>query len=61
MAKKKSEDKLQQNGDNTSSEIENSSPDEEPNFSDPEGFVDNVTDEGRCHIFASILTFVIKT
>lgn len=44
MAKKKSEDKSQQqNGDGKHEKEVNF--DEEPNFSDPEGFVDNITDE----------------
>lgn len=46
MAKKKVEDKSQVNGDNTRNEIENLSTDDEPNFSDPEGFVDKISDEG---------------
>lgn len=46
MAKKKLDDKNSHNGDNTKNDNENSSNDEEPNFSDPEGFVDDITDEG---------------
>ncbi|KAL3273021.1 hypothetical protein HHI36_014477 [Cryptolaemus montrouzieri] len=44
MAKKKVEEKNQQNGDNSKTDKE-ASFDDEPNFSDPEGYVDNVTDE----------------
>lgn len=46
MAKKKFDDKNNQNDDNTKNEGDLSSNDEEPNFSDPEGFVDDISDEG---------------
>lgn len=46
MAKKKLEDKNNQNDDNTKNEGDVSSNEEEPNFSDPEGFIDDVSDEG---------------
>lgn len=47
MAKKKVDDKNSQNGDsNNKNDNGNSSNDEEPNFSDPEGYVDDITDEG---------------
>lgn len=45
MAKKKSEDK-NQNGDPALNEADASPSDEEPNFSDPEGFVDDISNEG---------------
>ncbi|KAK9888250.1 hypothetical protein WA026_000514 [Henosepilachna vigintioctopunctata] len=44
MAKKKVEDKNHQSGDNSKNEKEVNY-DEEPNFSDPEGYLDNITDE----------------
>lgn len=49
MAKKKVEDKIDQNDDNTKNEDDISSNDEEPNFSDPEGYFDDVSDEGINH------------
>lgn len=49
MAKKKSEEK-NQIGDNGANEGDAYPSDEEPNFSDPEGFVDDVTDEGKADI-----------
>lgn len=49
MAKKKADEKSNQNGaDNTKNESDVSGTDDEPNFSDPEGYVDNITDEGTC-------------
>lgn len=48
MAKKKLDDKNNQNDDNTKNEGDLTSNDEEPNFSDPEGFVDDISDEGIC-------------
>ncbi|CAG9824642.1 unnamed protein product [Phaedon cochleariae] len=45
MAKKKSDEKNNQDDDNTKNESDLSSNDEEPNFSDPEGFVDDISDE----------------
>lgn len=46
MAKKKLDDKSNQNDDNTKNEADLSANDDEPNFSDPEGFVDSLTEEG---------------
>lgn len=46
MAKKKVEDKTNQSSDNTKNDTEMGNTDEEPNFDDPEGYVDSVTDEG---------------
>lgn len=58
MAKKKLDDKNNQNDDNTKNEGDLSSNDEEPNFSDPEGFVDDISDEGISSKFsATILTY----
>lgn len=45
MAKKKGDEKVNQN---PQSDNEEQNFDEEPNFDDPEGFVDDITDEGRC-------------
>lgn len=47
MAKKKESDKIVQN-DNKSSKTEGLD-DEEPNFSDEEGYIDDVSDEGKLH------------
>lgn len=44
MAKKKVEDKNAQNGD---SKQEGNASDDEPSFSDPENYVDDITDEGK--------------
>lgn len=44
--KKKGDDKNSQNGDFTKNDVDVSSNDDEPNFDDPEGYVDDVTDEG---------------
>lgn len=46
MAKKKLDDKNNQSSDNSKNDTEMSATDEEPNFSDPEGYVDPITDEG---------------
>ena len=46
MAKKKVDDKNSLNGNNTKNESDLSSNDDDPNFSDPEGFVDNIPEEG---------------
>lgn len=46
MAKKKSEDK-NQNGEAAHNDGDASPSDEEPNFSDPEGYVDDISDEGK--------------
>lgn len=46
MAKKKSEDKNNHNGDGSKKD-DASNYDEEPSFSDPEGFVDDISDEGN--------------
>ncbi|XP_057666808.1 eukaryotic translation initiation factor 3 subunit B [Diorhabda carinulata] len=45
MAKKKPEDKSNQNDDNTKNESDYSSNGEEPDFSDPEGYEDDISDE----------------
>jgi translation initiation factor 3 subunit B len=50
MAKKKDIDKAPQNSEGNKPE-KNESNDEEPNFSDPEGFVDNISDEGNLYTF----------
>lgn len=44
MAKKKGDEKVNQP---PQSDNEEQNFDEEPNFDDPEGFVDDITDEGR--------------
>lgn len=44
MAKKKGDEKLNQN---PQSDNEDQNFDEEPDFEDPEGFVDDIPDEGR--------------
>lgn len=44
MAKKKGDEKLNQT---PQSDNEDQNFDEEPNFEDPEGFVDDIPDEGR--------------
>jgi translation initiation factor 3 subunit B len=46
MAKKKDSEKGSHNNDG-SKQDKSESNDEEPNFSDPEGFVDNLSDEGN--------------
>lgn len=54
MVKKKDAEKSAQNEENNrSNNIENGENDE-PNFSDPEGYVDDVTDEGMFYILAKI-------
>ena len=47
MAKKKSEDKSGESVENTKNDGEFSSNEDEPNFSDPEGYVDDISDEGN--------------
>lgn len=47
MAKKTVADKTPQNEDNIKNNDDILNDDEEPNFSDPEGFVDDITDEGK--------------
>lgn len=47
MAKKTLADKTLQNEDNVKNNDDIFNDDEEPNFSDPEGFVDDITDEGK--------------
>lgn len=47
MAKKMLADKTPQNEDNIKNNDDTFNEDEEPNFSDPEGFVDDITDEGK--------------
>lgn len=51
MAKKKEADKIVQN-DSKSSKTEGLD-DEEPNFSDEEGYIDDVSDEGELHFLVS--------
>lgn len=46
MAKKKVDDKNNQNPDSNKNETEMSTTDEEPNFSDPEGYEDDIAEEG---------------
>lgn len=60
MAKKKVEDKNNQDDDNTKNEGDISSNEEEPNFSDPEGFVDDVSDEG-IYMYEVVLSGYITT
>lgn len=50
MAKKKTEEKSQQQNVDTKVEKEINF-NEEPNFSDPEGYVDSITDEGMWLFF----------
>nr|CAD7404298.1 unnamed protein product [Timema cristinae] len=45
MAKKKDSEKASQNSDSNKQEKNETNDDDEPNFSDPEGFVDSITDE----------------
>lgn len=47
MAKKMLADKTPQNEDNIKNNDDTFNEDEEPNFSDPEGFIDDITDEGK--------------
>lgn len=47
MGKKKEGEKPSQNTDNNKAEKAEISDDEEPNFSDPEGFEDDVSDDGK--------------
>lgn len=51
MAKKTLVDKTPQNEDAVKNNDDILNDDEEPNFSDPEGFVDDITDEGRHVLF----------
>jgi translation initiation factor 3 subunit B len=46
MARKKDAEKNSQNSEGNKQDKSESN-DEEPNFSDPEGFVDNISDEGK--------------
>jgi translation initiation factor 3 subunit B len=46
MARKKDREKSPQNSEGNKQD-KNETNDEEPNFSDPEGFVDNISDEGN--------------
>ena len=55
MAKKTVIDKSAQNEDNAKSNDDSVNEDEEPNFSDPEDFVDDIPDEGTWIIFDSIM------
>lgn len=63
MAKKKSEDKNNHNGDGSKKD-DASNYDEEPNFSDPEGFVDDISDEGNLTFTSPCVgyckTFILK-
>lgn len=45
MAKKKVEDKSEESSKNN--EVDTVGDGEEPNFSDPEGFVDDISDSGK--------------
>lgn len=49
MAKKTVADKTPQNEDSVKNNDEVLNDDEEPNFSDPEGFIDDITDDGKCN------------
>lgn len=51
MAKKRIDDKNSQQSENAKTDSENLSNDEEPNFSDSESYVDNVSDEGNIFLF----------
>lgn len=46
MAKKKDSEKSSQNSDNVKNSKAQQGDDDEPNFSDPEGYVDPISDEG---------------
>lgn len=46
MAKKKVDDKSNQNAENNKNETEMSTTDDEPSFDDADGYVDPITDEG---------------
>jgi hypothetical protein len=50
MAKKKESEKTSPNSEGTKQD-KNENNDEEPNFSDPEGFVDDISDEGNLFCF----------
>jgi len=47
MAKKTQAEKTAQNDETVKGNDDPMNDDEEPNFSDPEGFVDDITDEGK--------------
>jgi len=47
MAKKTQAEKTAQNDETAKGNDDPMNDDEEPNFSDPEGFVDDITDEGK--------------
>lgn len=51
VMKKKDNEKSGQNGDNNRSDNIENGENDEPNFSDPEGFVDDITDEGNNSVF----------
>lgn len=51
MAKKKDADKSAQNVDSTKQDRNENVEDGEPNFDDPDGYVDPITDEGIYIIF----------
>lgn len=48
MAKKTQAEKAAQNEETAKGNDDLMNDDEEPNFSDPEGFVDDISDEGKC-------------
>jgi len=56
MAKKTQAEKTAQNDETAKGNDDPMNDDEEPNFSDPEGFVDDITDEGK-YPLASLLFF----
>lgn len=61
MAKKTQAEKAAQNEDAAKGNDDPMNDDEEPNFSDPEGFVDDITDEGKLSfIFSSYLVQKIR-
>lgn len=47
MAKKKDADKSAQNSDQNKSQKSEVNENEEPNFDDPEGYEDKISDEGK--------------
>lgn len=55
MAKKTQAEKTAQNDETAKGNDDPMNDDEEPNFSDPEGFVDDITDEGK-YLFASLFS-----
>lgn len=59
MAKKTQAEKAAQNEETAKGNDDLMNDDEEPNFSDPEGFVDDITDEGE-HLVIFFLVDVFK-